>query len=98
WRTTSGVSICLLTGKIWPSILILIGAYDVKNRSDARLSTISLNSGLVLRTTCRSSPPSSLSTTSPSAAIGLSANHAFGFLFHDSQGGTRFVGQFGLAL
>jgi len=34
---------------IWPSILILMGALEVKNRSEAFFSTISLNSGLVLR-------------------------------------------------
>src|SRR5882757_8729975 len=48
WRTVSGVSTCLLTGRIWPSILILMGAFEVKNRSEAFFSTISLNSGLVL--------------------------------------------------
>ena len=31
------VSTCLLTGMIWPSILILIGAFEVKNRSEALL-------------------------------------------------------------
>ena len=50
WRTVSGLSTCLLTGKIWPSILILTGALEVKNRSDAFFSTISLNSGLVFIT------------------------------------------------
>src|SRR5450755_2925522 len=50
WRTVSGVKICLLTGKILPSILILTGALQVKNRSDAFFSTISLNSGLVFIT------------------------------------------------
>src|SRR3982750_3239223 len=37
-------------GRIEPSILILIGEFEVKNRSDALRSTMSLNSGLVLRT------------------------------------------------
>ena len=50
WRTVSGLSTCLLTGKILPSILILTGALQVKNRSDAFFSTISLNSGLVFIT------------------------------------------------
>ena len=48
WRTVSGDSTCLLTGKIWPSILILMGAFEVKKRSEAFFSTISLKSGLVL--------------------------------------------------
>jgi hypothetical protein len=33
-----------------PSILILMGEFDVKNRSDALRSTMSLNSGRVLST------------------------------------------------
>ena len=33
----------MLIGKIWPSILILIGEFAVKNRSDAFFSTISRN-------------------------------------------------------
>src|SRR5258707_12579251 len=48
WRTVSGVRTCLLAGRIWPSILILMGALEVKNRSEAFFSTISLNRGLVL--------------------------------------------------
>ena len=51
-RTVSGESTCLLTGKIWPSILILMGALQVKNRSEAFFSTISLKSGLVLSCGC----------------------------------------------
>ena len=35
-------------GTMWPSILILMGALGVKKRSDARFSTMSLKSGLVL--------------------------------------------------
>src|SRR5260370_33217291 len=46
WRTVSGLKTCLFTGNILPSILILTGALQVKNRSDAFRSTISLNSGL----------------------------------------------------
>ena len=46
-RTASGDSTCLFTAWICPSILILIGALDVKNRSDALRSTMSLKSGLV---------------------------------------------------
>src|ERR1700684_3045967 len=34
---------------MWPSILILMGALGVKKRSDARFSTMSLKSGLVLK-------------------------------------------------
>src|SRR5512145_388912 len=41
---------------IWPSILILIGACEVKNRSEAFFSTISLNSGRVLSTKLRAVP------------------------------------------
>src|SRR5437588_3669428 len=52
WRTVSGESTWRFTGRIWPSILILIGALEVKNRSEAFFSTISLNSGLVLRVGC----------------------------------------------
>src|SRR4030088_3602311 len=48
WRTVSGVRTCLLTGRIWPSILILMGALEVKKRSEAFFSTISLNRGFVL--------------------------------------------------
>ena len=47
WRTVSGVRTCLLTGKILPSILILTGALQVKKRSEAFLSTMSWNKGLV---------------------------------------------------
>src|SRR5258708_22593873 len=50
WRTVSGLKTCLLTGNILPSILILTGALQVKNRSDAFRSTMSLNSGLVFIT------------------------------------------------
>src|SRR6202021_95724 len=56
WRTVSGLKTCLLTGNILPSILILIGALEVKNRSDALRSTISLNSGLVLTCGACSAP------------------------------------------
>ena len=49
WRTVSGASTCLFTGRICPSILILIGALEVKNRSEAFFSTMSLKSGLVFR-------------------------------------------------
>src|SRR5579859_4261380 len=55
-RTADGGSTCLLIGKICPSILILIGAFEVKNRSDALRSTMSLNSGLVLSAGCPSEP------------------------------------------
>ena len=48
--TVSGLSTCLLTGKILPSILILTGALQLKKRSDAFFSTINLNSGLVFIT------------------------------------------------
>ncbi len=57
-RTASGLSTCLLTEWICPSILILIGALDVKKRSDARRSTISLNSGLVFMPVCGPELPS----------------------------------------
>ncbi len=50
WRTVSGLNTCLFTGKILPSILILTGALQVKKRSDAFFSTMSLNSGLVFIT------------------------------------------------
>ena len=36
-----------IDGKILPSILIFTGALQVKNRSEAFFSTMSLNSGLV---------------------------------------------------
>src|SRR5487761_110160 len=52
WRTVSGESTCLFTGKICPSILILMGALQVKNRSEAFFSTISLKRGLVLSCGC----------------------------------------------
>src|SRR5579871_4935447 len=53
-RTAAGDSTCLLIGNICPSILILIGAFEVKNRSEARRSTISWNSGLVFSVVCDS--------------------------------------------
>jgi hypothetical protein len=40
----------LFTGNIFPSIFILTGALQLKNKSDALRSTISLNSGLVFIT------------------------------------------------
>jgi hypothetical protein len=48
-----------------PSILILIGEFDVKNRSDALRSTMSLNNGFVLSTMAGASAgslPSMVST------------------------------------
>jgi hypothetical protein len=68
WRTVSGVSTCLFTDRIWPSILILMGALEVKNRSDALRSTISLNNGLVLSVGWR--PPATAFTTSVIAGFG----------------------------
>src|SRR5512139_2898752 len=53
---------------ILPSILILIGAFDVKKRSEAFFSTMSLKSGRVFSTKLRpvAAPPvASLSTLSP---------------------------------
>src|SRR5688572_17793833 len=50
WRTVSGVSTCLLIGMIAPSIFTLMGEFEVKKRSEALRSTISLNSGRVLST------------------------------------------------
>ena len=67
WRTVSGVSTCLFTDRIWPSILILMGALEVKNRSDALRSTISLNNGLVLSVGWR--PPATAFTTSVMAGV-----------------------------
>jgi hypothetical protein len=45
-RTIFGDNSIWLTGTILPSILIMTGAYVVKKRSEAFLSTINLNSGL----------------------------------------------------
>src|SRR5688572_23126312 len=66
-RTDSALSTCLLIPWITPSILILTGAFEVKNRSDALRSAISLSSGLMLkRPSCASAstaaggPPSGL--------------------------------------
>src|SRR5689334_13900799 len=50
WRTVSGVSTCLLIGMIAPSILTFMGEFEVKNRSLALRSTMSLNSGRVFNT------------------------------------------------
>src|SRR5262249_37538742 len=67
-RTAEGGNTCLLIGKICPSILILIGALEVKNRSDALRSTMSLNSGLVFSAGCPSALPV---ISSGSAAMSL---------------------------
>jgi hypothetical protein len=45
WRIILGVSSSLLTGMILPSILIFTGEWGLKNRSEARFSTIRLKSG-----------------------------------------------------
>src|ERR1700683_3776459 len=79
-RTAAGGSTCLLIGEIWPSILILIGAFEVKNRSDALRSTISLNNGLVLTCGACSAPVSS----SGSAAMRGLVTLAFDF-FRDAE-------------
>ncbi len=66
-RTAVGESTCLLIGKICPSILILIGALEVKNRSEACRSTISWNSGLVFSVVCVSLTGRSIGSGTPMA-------------------------------
>src|ERR1043165_4133784 len=82
-RTSSGESSCLLTGMICPSILILIGALQVKNRSEARRSTMSWNSGLVLSIGCEPLLVDLRSAT-PLTTNGLAAA-ALGFVLDDHE-------------
>src|SRR5262245_10787520 len=62
-------------GMIAPSIFTLMGEFEVKNRSDALRSTMSLNSGRVLRTIGAESPARLASTVSSSCSFtaGISA-------------------------
>src|SRR5512145_2304990 len=94
---------------IWPSILILIGACEVKNRSDAFFSTISLNSGRVFSTKLRAVPApevESLSTRSVAGlvlSVSVAAMAAVLFLFLDDLQGAglievRLVGALALEL
>src|SRR6185437_16086799 len=71
-RTAEGESTCLLIGKICPSILILIGALEVKNRSEAFRSTISWKSGLVFSVVCVSLTGSSIGSGAAMASEALS--------------------------
>src|SRR4051794_8304132 len=76
WRTASGARTCLLMGMICPSIFTLMGEFDVKNRSEALRSTMSLNNGRVLSTIGAPSPPdfsTSTVSTSFSFTAGISA-------------------------
>jgi hypothetical protein len=64
-----------LIGIIWPSIFTLMGEFEVKNKSDALRSTMSLNSGRVFNTIDAPSPCSltSMGSISFSFTTGISA-------------------------
>ena len=55
---------------ILPSILILIGEFDEKNRSEAFFSTMSLNSGFVFRTKLRAVSPPTMPVSPSSRSCG----------------------------
>src|SRR6187551_753032 len=59
-------------GIICPSIFTLIAEFDVKNRSEALRSTMSLNNGRVLSTIGAASPPD-LSASTVSASFSFTA-------------------------